>query len=145
MVPLFLFSPGKAPSLLFPTGGDIRHLELSGNDTGSYGTVAQSQGSLGALDVWWEEQMVFWTDLRKGTIKRARIGGEKLQEGPIISFIIIIIIYKNIEEPIPGFIKRIKKRSLVKKFVETIFIRRRQQIGCRKLIVSTNFLPANAF
>ena len=69
------FLPGKAPSLVFPAGGGIRLLGLDENGTGSYGTVAHSLGSLGAIDVWWEEQMVFWTDLRKGTIKRARISG----------------------------------------------------------------------
>ena len=77
----FHFSlPGKAPSLLFPTGGELRHLRLDGNGTESYGAVAHSQGSLGALDVWWEQQLVVWTDLRKGTIKRARITGNKPRE-----------------------------------------------------------------
>ena len=74
---LYLFLPGKAPSLLFPTGGELRHLALDGNGTASYGAVAYNQGSLGALDVWWEQQLVFWTDLRKGTIKRARITGNR--------------------------------------------------------------------
>ena len=74
------FLPGKAPSLLFPTGGELRHLALDGNGTASYGAVAYNQGSLGALDVWWEQQLVFWTDLRKGTIKRARITGNRHQE-----------------------------------------------------------------
>lgn len=74
---LHFFLPGKAPSLLFPAGGELRHLALDGNGTGSYGTVAHSQGSLGALDVWWEQELVVWTDLRKGTIKRARIAGKK--------------------------------------------------------------------
>ena len=74
---LHFFLSGKAPSLLFPTGGELRHLALDGNGTGSYGTVAHSQGSLVALDVWWEQELVFWTDSRRGTIKRARITGNR--------------------------------------------------------------------
>lgn len=66
---------GKPPSVLFSSGGDIRNLELDGNGTGSYGAVAHSQGTIGALQVWWEEKLVFWTDLRQGAIKRARMPG----------------------------------------------------------------------
>ena len=76
---LHFFLSGKAPSLLFPTGGELRHLALDGNGTGSYGAVAHSQGSLGALDVWWEQELVFWTDSRRGTIKRSRITGDRHQ------------------------------------------------------------------
>jgi len=39
--------------------------------------VAHSQSSVGALDVWWEQELVLWTDLRKGTIKRTRITGNR--------------------------------------------------------------------
>ena len=46
---------------------------MNSNGTGSYDAIAHSQASTGALGVWWEKQLVFWTDLRKGTIKRARI------------------------------------------------------------------------
>ena len=66
---------GQPPSLLFPSGSDIRRLSLDGNGTGSYSLVAHSQGAMGGLGVWWEKQLVFWTDLRQGTIKRARIPG----------------------------------------------------------------------
>ena len=69
---------GKPPSLLFPSGTDIRRLGLDGNGTGSYGIVSHSQGSLGALDVWWEEKLIYWTDLRQGTIKRAKMTGRKM-------------------------------------------------------------------
>ena len=48
---------------------------LDGNNTGPYGTVAHSQGSMGAVAVWWKEQLVYWTDLSKGTIKRAKVPG----------------------------------------------------------------------
>ena len=66
---------GQPPSLLFPSGSDIRRLGLDGNGTGSYSLVAHSQGAMGGFDVWWEKKLVFWTDLRRGTIKRARIPG----------------------------------------------------------------------
>ena len=46
---------------------------MNGNGTGSYDAIAHSQASTGALGVSWEKQLVFWTDLRQGTIKRARI------------------------------------------------------------------------
>lgn len=64
---------GQAASLLFPSSGDIRTLIVNGNGTGSYDAIAHSQASTGALGVSWEKQLVFWTDLRQGTIKRARI------------------------------------------------------------------------
>lgn len=38
--------------------------------------MAYDQGSLGALTVWWEENLVYWTDLREGTIKRAKMPGK---------------------------------------------------------------------
>lgn len=64
---------GQPASLLFPSSGDIRSLSVNGNGTGSYDAIAHSQASTGALGVSWEKQLVFWTDLRQGTIKRARI------------------------------------------------------------------------
>lgn len=75
---------GKPPSLLFPSGGDIRHLGLDSNVTGPYNTMAYDQGSLGALTVWWEEDLVYWTDLREGTIKRAKMPG-KMRSGNCVT------------------------------------------------------------
>ena len=72
---------GKPPSLLFPSGGDIRHMGLDDNNRGPYGTIAFSQGSVGAIAVWWKEQLVYWTDLRKGTIKRAKVPGDTSFQG----------------------------------------------------------------
>ena len=48
---------------------------LEDTNMSPYGTIAFSQGSVGAMAVWWKEQLVYWTDLRKGTIKRARVPG----------------------------------------------------------------------
>lgn len=43
--------------------------------------MAYDQGSLGALTVWWEEKLVYWTDLRKRTIKRAKMSGKMSGSG----------------------------------------------------------------
>ena len=47
--------------------------------------MAYDQGSLGALTVWWEENLVYWTDLREGTIKRAKMPG-KMRSGNTPTF-----------------------------------------------------------
>ena len=67
---------GQPASLLFPRGSDIRILGLDGNDTGSYDIIAHSQAAMSALGIWWEQHLVFWTDLKQGTIKRAKIPGK---------------------------------------------------------------------
>ncbi|XP_068751456.1 low-density lipoprotein receptor-related protein 1-like isoform X2 [Montipora capricornis] len=64
---------GQPASLLFPSGSDIRILGLDGNDTGSYDIITHSQATMSALGIWWEQHLVFWTDLKQGTIKRAKI------------------------------------------------------------------------
>ena len=46
--------------------------------------MAYDQGSLGALTVWWEEKLVYWTDLREGTIKRAKMPG-KMRSGNCVT------------------------------------------------------------